>query len=144
MQATIKWVDGVRFLAESGSGHSVTVEGPESHGGRDTGMRPMELILAGLGGCTSFDVINILKKSRQNVIDCIATLEAERADEVPAVFTKIHVHFVVTGHNLKHSAVERAVELSAEKFCSASIMLERAGVDISHDFEIIDLEVRGD
>ncbi len=144
MKATIKWVDGVRFLAESGSGHSITLEGPESHGGRNTGMRPMELMLAGLGGCTSFDVMNILKKSRQDVTDCVASLSAERADAVPAVFTKISIHFLVSGHNLKHSAVERAVALSAEKFCSASIMLEQAGVDISHSFEIVELKAKGD
>lgn len=138
MQATINWVDGVRFLAESGSGHTVVVEGPESHGGRNTGVRPMELMLMGLGGCTSFDVMNILKKSRQQVTGCVAQLEAERADVVPAVFTRIKVHFVVTGNNLKEAAVARAVSLSAEKFCSASIMLEQAGVEISHSFEIVD------
>lgn len=138
MQATVKWVDGVKFLAESGSGHTVVVEGPESHGGQNTGVRPMELMLMGLGGCTSFDVMNILKKSRQQVSDCVAQLEAERADEVPAVFTKIKVHFVVTGHELKESAVVRAVSLSAEKFCSASIMLEKGGVEISHSFEIVE------
>lgn len=138
MQATINWVDGVRFLAESGSGHTVVVEGPESHGGRNTGVRPMELMLMGLGGCTSFDVMNILKKSRQQVTGCVAQLEAERADAVPAVFTRIKVHFVVSGNNLKEAAVARAVSLSAEKFCSASIMLEQAGVEISHSFEIVD------
>lgn len=142
MKAKIKWIDGVRFLAESGSGHTVTVEGPESYGGSNTGMRPMELMLAGLGGCTSFDVMNILKKSRQDVTDCVAVLSAERADEVPAVFTKIGIHFEVTGRNLKPSAVERAVALSAEKFCSASIMLEKAGVEITHSFEVIDSQVQ--
>lgn len=139
MQATIKWVDGVRFLAESGSGHSLTIEGPESEGGRNTGVRPMELILMGLGGCTSYDVMSILKKSRQQVVDCVASLTAERADEIPAVFTKINVHFTVTGTGLKESAVSRAVSLSAEKFCSASIMLEKGGVEITHSFEIVEL-----
>jgi len=143
MQATIKWVDDVNFLAESGSGHQVVIDGPESHGGRNAGARPMELILMGLGGCTSFDVMSILKKSRQEVVDCVAHLEAERAEEVPAVFTKIKIHFVVSGRSLKEAAVARAVSLSAEKFCSASIMLERAGVEISHSFEIKDLNVTG-
>jgi len=93
-----------------------------------------------LGGCTNFDVMSILKKSRQDVIDCVAELEAERADAVPSVFTKIHVHFVVKGRNLKEAHVKRAVELSAEKYCSASIMLEAAGVEITHDYEIIEVE----
>lgn len=140
MQATIKWVDEVRFIAQSGSGHAFVVEGPESHGGKNTGPRPMELMLMGLGACTSFDVVNILKKSRQQVVDCEAQLEGERADEVPAVFTKIRVHFVVSGHQLKDAAVARAVSLSAEKFCSASIMLEKAGVEISHSYEIKEVE----
>jgi putative redox protein len=140
MQAKIKWVDGVRFLAESGSGHTVTIEGPPSHGGNNTGIRPMELLLLGLGGCTSFDVMNILGKARQKVTDCVAEIEAERADEVPAVFTKIKVHFKVSGKDLKEAAVARAVSLSAEKFCSASIMLEKGGVEISHSFEILEDE----
>ena len=110
MQATIKWVEDVNFLAESGSGHQVVVDGPESHGGRNAGARPMELILMGLGGCTSFDVMSILKKSRQEVTDCVAHLEAERADEVPAVFTKIKIHFVVSGRSLKEAAVARFVK----------------------------------
>jgi len=97
----------------------------------------MELVLLGLGACTSFDVMDILKKSRQRVTDCVTELTAERAESIPAVFTKIHVHFVVTGHDLKSSHVERAVALSSEKYCSASIMLERGGVEITHDFEIV-------
>lgn len=140
MQATVKWVDGVRFLAESGSGHTVIVEGPPSHGGRNTGVRPMELLLLGLGGCTSFDVMNILSKARQQVTDCVAEIEAERAEDVPSVFTKITVHFKVSGKALKEAAVARAVSLSAEKFCSASIMLEKGGVEINHSFEIIAVE----
>ncbi len=90
----------------------------------------------GLGGCTSFDVMSILRKSRQDVTDCVASIEAERADSVPSVFTRIHIHFVVTGRNLKAPLVERAVKLSAEKYCSASIMLEKGGVNISHDYEV--------
>lgn len=136
MQATINWIDGVRFLGESGSGHSVTIEGPQSHGGRNTGIRPMEMVLLGLGGCASFDVMSILQKSRQHVDACVAKLEAERSEEVPAVFTKINMHFEVSGVGLKEAAVARAVALSAEKFCSASIMLERAGVEITHSYSV--------
>jgi len=139
MKARIKWVQDVMFLAESGSGHSVVMDGPEDHGGRNMGVRPMEMLLMGLGGCSSFDVMSILKKSRQNVVDCVAELEAERADAVPSVFTKIHMHFVVKGYNLKDAQVKRAVALSAEKYCSASIMLEKGGVEISHDYEIVEL-----
>ena len=128
----------MQFLAESGSGHAVLIEGPESEGGRNIGIRPMEMMLLGLGGCTSFDVISILGKARQSVSDCVAEISAERADEVPSVFTDIHVHFVVKGKNLKESHVRRAVELSADKYCSASIMLARGGVNISHDFEIVE------
>ncbi len=138
MQATVKWVDGVMFLGESGSGHTVTMDGPEDHGGRNMAARPMEMILMGLGGCASFDVVSILKKSRQKVTDCQVQLSAERADAVPSPFTKIHLHFVVSGQSLKPSQVEKAVSLSATKYCSASIMLEAAGVELSHDFEIVD------
>lgn len=139
MQARIKWVQDAMFLGESGSGHSVVMDGPEDHGGRNMGVRPMEMMLMGLGGCTSFDVMSILKKSRQDVVDCVAELQAERADAVPSVFTKIHVHFVVKGRQLKEAQVKRAVALSAEKYCSASIMLEQAGVEITHDYEIVEL-----
>ena len=139
MKATIKWLDGVQFLAESGSGHAVLVEGPESEGGRNIGCRPMELMLMGLGGCTSYDVINILGKARQSVRDCVAEISAQRADDVPRVFTGIHVHFTVTGKNLKDSHVKRAVDLSADKYCSASIMLGRGGVEITHDYEIVNI-----
>jgi putative redox protein len=102
------------------------------------GVRPMEMILLGVGGCSSFDVIDILQKGRHDVIDCITELTAERVDAVPAVFSKIHLHFKVTGRNLSAVAVERAVKLSAEKYCSASIMLSKAGVEISHDFEVLE------
>lgn len=140
MQATIKWVDGAMFLGESGSGHAVVMDGPVDHGGRNLGVRPMEMILLGLGGCASFDVINILKKSRQDVRDCRVELQGERAEGVPSPFTKIHIHFVVTGKGLKATHVERAVKLSAEKYCSASIMLEAAGVKLSHDYQVLDIE----
>lgn len=115
------------------------MDGPEDHGGRNMGVRPMEMLLMGLGGCSSFDVMSILKKSRQNVVDCVAELQAERADAIPSVFTKIHLHFVVKGYGLKDAQVKRAVALSAEKYCSASIMMEAAGVEITHDYEVIEL-----
>ena len=138
MKATVKWVDNAMFLGESGSGHTVVMDGPEENGGRNMGIRPMEMLLIGLGGCTSFDVMSILTKQRLKVTDCVADIEAERADSVPSVFTKIHVHFRVTGHALKESAVERAVKLSAEKYCSASIMLEQGGVEITHSHSVIE------
>jgi|TARA_B110000977_G_scaffold199461_1_gene286931 putative redox protein len=140
MQAKISWAGGVSFTAESGSGHKVTVDGPPNLGGENLGARPMELILMGLGGCAAFDVMTILKKTRQDVTDCVAQLTAERADAVPAVFTKIHLHFVVTGRHLKAKHVARAIKLSAEEYCSASIMLEQGGVEISHDYEVIELD----
>ncbi len=137
MHATIKWVDGASFTATADSGHMVTMDGPPEHGGLNRGARPMEMVLMGMGGCTAFDVLHILRKSRQDVTDCRVELEAERADREPKVFTRIHVHFVVSGHALKESAVKRAVELSAEKYCSASIMLGKTA-DITHDYEIVE------
>ncbi|ALZ27890.1 OsmC family protein [Pseudomonas aeruginosa] len=139
MKARIQWAGEAMFLGESGSGHVVVMDGPPDHGGRNLGVRPMEMVLIGLGGCTNFDVVSILKKARQPVESCEAFLEAERADEEPKVFTKIHVHFVVKGRGLKETQVKRAVELSAEKYCSASIMLGRGGVEITHDYEIVEL-----
>lgn len=136
MKGTIRWAGDVKFEAESGSGHTLVLDGPPEHGGQNQGVRPMELLLLGLGGCSSFDVIHILKKARQEVTDCVAYLDAERADAVPAVFTRIHLHFVVTGRNLKEAQVKRAVELSAEKYCSASIMLAKGGVEITHSHEV--------
>lgn len=136
MKATIKWLGDAMFMGESGSGHAVVMDGPEDHGGRNIGIRPMEMILLGMGGCASFDVVSILRKSRQAVVSCRAELVAERADAVPAVFTKITIHFVVAGDELKEAQVKRAVELSAEKYCSASIMLAKAGVTIDHSYEI--------
>lgn len=137
MKARVKWVEQATFIAESGSGHAVVMDGPPDMGGRNLGVRPMEMLLLGMGGCTAFDVIHILKKGRQQVTDCVADLEAERADEDPKIFTKIHVHFVVKGKALDEKRVARAVELSAEKYCSASIMLANGGVEISHDYELI-------
>ena len=139
MQATVKWVDGVMFVGETGSGHAVVMDGPPDHGGRNIGMRPMEMILLGVGGCSSFDVVQILQKGRHDIVKCVAEISAERVDAVPSVFSKIHLHFVVSGRGLKPEAVERAVKLSAEKYCSASIMLAKSGVDITHDFEVIEV-----
>jgi putative redox protein len=136
MNVTINWGGDAKFIGQSGSGHEIVMDGPPDHGGKNQGPRPMEMLLLGLGGCTSFDVMSILQKSRQKVSDCQANIEAERADEVPSVFTKINIHFVVKGENLKDSLVKRAVSLSAEKYCSASIMLEKGGVEITHSYEI--------
>lgn len=137
MKARIKWVENVCFMGESETGHAVVLDGAPEAGGRNLGMRPMEMLLIGMGACTSFDVVTILKKARQPVTDCVAEIEAARADEVPKVFTTIHVHFVVTGKGLNAVQVERAVKLSAEKYCSASIMLGKAA-EITHDFEIVE------
>ena len=137
MKARVKWVDGKMFVGESGSGHAVVMDGAPEAGGRNLGIRPMEMLLIGLGGCSSFDVVMILEKGRQAITDCVAEIEAERADTDPKVFTKIHVHFVVTGRNLDAGKVERAIALSAEKYCSASIMLG-ATAKITHDFEIVE------
>jgi putative redox protein len=136
MKAVVKWVDGVMFIGESGSGHSVVMDGAPDQGGRNMGVRPMEMLLLGLGGCASYDVIAMLKKGRQQIVDCKAEVDAERADAVPAVFSKIHINFVVSGNNLKEKQVKRAVELSAEKYCSASIMLGAAGVVMTHSYSI--------
>jgi len=137
MKARIKWIEGAAMLAESGSGHAVVMDGPPDFGGRNLGVRPMEMLLMGMGGCTQFDVLLILRKARQQVTDCVVELEAERAAEDPKVFTRIHAHFVVTGRDLNPNQVERAIRLSAEKYCSASIMLGRTA-EITHDFEIRD------
>jgi len=136
MKARIKWVDNAMFVAESGSGHAVVIDGPPDGGGRNMGVRPMEMLLMGTGACSAYDVLLILRKGRHSVTDCVCEVSAERADEVPSVFTKIHLHFIVSGDGLKESVVKRAVQLSAEKYCSASIMLGKTA-EISHDFEII-------
>ena len=136
MKATITWKQDAMFEGESGSGHKVIMDGPENAGGRNQGVRPMEMLLLGVGTCSAFDVINILKKSRQDVTDCVTEVDAVRADAVPAVFEKIHLIFRVTGNGLDPAKVKRAVDLSAEKYCSASIMLDRAGVEMSHEFII--------
>ncbi|MDX5333381.1 MAG: OsmC family protein [Gammaproteobacteria bacterium] len=135
MKARVKWLDYMSFVGESGSGHSVVMDGAPEAGGRNLGIRPMEMLLLGMGGCTSFDVVMILKKARQEIVDCEVHLEAERAETEPKVFTRIHAHFVVVGRDLSEKHVRRAVELSAEKYCSASIMLGKTA-EITHDFEI--------
>jgi putative redox protein len=140
MKASVQWTGNASFKAESETGHSVQMDGPPDHGGENLGPRPMEMMLMGRGGCASFDVMSMLKKGRQDVVSCVAELEAERADAVPAVFTKIHLKFIVSGRKLKDAQVKRAVSLSAEKYCSASIMMEKAGVEVSHSYIVNDVE----
>lgn len=135
MKTTITWTGEASFDAVSDSGHTVHLDGPPDFGGQNTGPRPMELVLMGMGGCTAFDVVLILRKSRVDISDCVAEVSAERAETDPKVFTKIHVHFIVTGRNVPPQQVERAIRLSAEKYCSASIMLAKTAA-ITHDFEI--------
>ncbi len=139
MKARIKWIENVSFVAESGSGHALVIDGAPEGGGRYLGPRPMEVVLMGTGGCTAYDVMHILRKSRAPVTDCVLEIDSERAAEDPKVFTKIHFHFIVTGRGLKAAQVERAVHLSAEKYCSASIMLGKTAA-ITHDFEIREAE----
>lgn len=136
MKSRIKWQGSVSFLGESESGHSVLMDGAPEAGGKNLGPRPMEMLLMGLGGCTTFDVVMILKKGRQDINDCVVEIDAARAIVDPKVFTHIHLHFILTGKNLNRSQVERAINLSAEKYCSASIMLKNT-VEITHDFEIV-------
>jgi putative redox protein len=135
VKARIKLADGMTFVAESGSGHAVVVDAAPDIGGRDLGARPMELVLMGTGACSAVDVVLILRKARQPITDCVVELEAERAPEDPKVFTKIHLHYVVTGKGLAQSQVERAVKLSKEKYCSATIMLA-ATAQITFDYEV--------
>jgi putative redox protein len=137
MKARVKWLEGTAMVGESGSGHALVMDGPPDLGGRNLGVRPMEMLLLGLGGCTEFDVLMILRRARAEVTDCVVELTAERAETDPKVFTRIHVHFIVTGRDLKPKQVERAIALSAEKYCSASIMLG-AVAQVTHDFEIRD------
>ncbi|MDO9370982.1 MAG: OsmC family protein [Gammaproteobacteria bacterium] len=136
MKARVKWVENSMFVAQSGSGHSVVLDGPPEAGGQNLGVRPMEMVLMGLGGCTAFDVVDILRKKRETVSDCVVEISAERADTVPKVFTKIHLHYIVRGSNVKEESVQRAVELSAEKYCSVSMMLNKS-VAMTHDYEVI-------
>ena len=135
MKARIKLVEGITFVAESGSGHAVVVDAAADIGGKNLGARPMELVLMGTGACTAIDVVHILRKARQPITDCVVELEAERAPEDPKVFTRIHLHYAVTGKGLSGAQVERAVKLSKEKYCSATIMLA-ATAEITFDYEV--------
>ena len=137
MKARVEWKDEASFLAESGSGHTVLMDGPPEAGGKNSGPRPMEMLLMGTGGCAAFDVVMILKKSRQEISDCVVEIEAERAAQEPKVFTRIHFHFILTGQKLNSAQVERAIKLSAEKYCSASIMLAKTA-QLTHDFDIVE------
>lgn len=138
MECTVRWHEGMSFIAQTGSGHLVAMDGAPEAGGHNWAPRPMEMVLAGTGGCTAFDVVMILQRSRQDVRDCAVKLSAERADADPKVFTRIHFHFTVTGRGLKPESVERAIKLSAEKYCSASIMLGKTAA-MTHDFEIVEI-----
>lgn len=137
MKARASWVEGMAFMGEAGSGHAVVMDGAPEYGGRNIGIRPMEMLLIGLAGCTGFDVVSILKKGREAVTGCDVEVEAERATEDPKVFTKIHLSYRVTGRGLAHAKVERAVTLSKEKYCSASIMLG-ATAEMSYALEVVD------
>lgn len=139
MQAIIKWTDGMQFIGESGSGHSIVLDGAPEVGGQNTGMRPMEMLLLSMGGCSAMDVIFILRKARQNVRDCNIVIEGDRVDTVPKVFNKIHMQYNITGHDLDPKQVERAVNLSANKYCSVTLMLKKA-TKVSHDFTVTQVE----
>jgi putative redox protein len=139
MEVKVSWngPSGMDFRAQTGSGHLVTMDGAPEAGGHNLAPRPMEMVLLGTGGCTAFDVVLILKKGREDVRGCDVTLKAERAETEPKVFTKIHFHFTVTGRNLKPATVERAIKLSHEKYCSASIMLAKSA-EMTHSFDIVE------
>jgi putative redox protein len=142
MKARIKWLDHMSFVGESASGHSIVMDASPDDGGRNLGLRPMETVLLGLGGCTAIDVMLILQKARQQVEDCVVDISAERAAEVPKVFTKIHLHYRVKGRDLSAKQVERAINLSAEKYCSVTKMLEKTA-QMTHDFELLGTPVDG-
>ena len=137
MKASVTWTGGMSFEGKADSGHAVVMDASPDFGGENKGSRPMELLLIGMGGCTSIDVMSMLNKSRQDVTDCVAEISAERAESIPKVFTRIHVHFKVTGRGLDPKRVAHAIELSAQKYCSASIMLGKTA-EITHDFELIE------
>lgn len=136
MRATVKWLGEAAFEGVAGSGHTVRMDGPPEFGGQDSGVRPMEMLLLGLGGCTAFDVVHILQRGRHPVSDCEVDVQAERAASDPKVFTRIHLHYRVRGDGLRDGAVRRAVDLSAEKYCSASIMLGQVA-ELTHDYEAV-------
>jgi putative redox protein len=137
MKVRVKWIENVAFVAETQSSHAIVMDGAPEGGGRNLGPRPMETMLAGTGGCTAYDVVTILKKSRQDISDCVVEIDADRAPADPKVFTRIHFHFLIKGRNVKREHVARAIELSAHKYCSASIMLGKTA-QITHDFEILE------
>lgn len=137
MKARVKWVEDVTFVGECDSGHAVVMDGPPESGGKNRGLRPMEMLLVGMGGCTAFDVVVILKKARQPVVDCEVLVDAERAPDPPKVFTRIHVHYRVRGDGLSEAQVKRAIDLSSQKYCSASVMLGKTAA-ITHDYEILE------
>jgi putative redox protein len=137
MKVRVKWIEDVVFFGETESNHAIVMDGAAEGGGRNLGPRPMETLLAGTGGCTAYDVVTILKKSRQDISDCVLEIDAERASADPKVFTRIHFHFTIKGRNVKREHVERAIQLSAEKYCSASIMLAKTAT-ISHDFDLVE------
>jgi putative redox protein len=139
MECTVKWVgpEGMAFVAETGSGHAVVMDGAPEGGGRNLGPRPMEMVLLGTGGCTAYDVVLILRKSGEPVTGCEVQVRAERAATDPKIFTRIHFHFVVRGKAVKPGKIEQAIKLSAQKYCSASIMLAKTA-EITHDFELVE------
>ena len=139
METQLKWAGNAAFIGTASSGHTVVMDGPAEGGGRNLGPRPMEMLILGMGACSTYDVVSILKKSRQEITDCEIKITSQRADSDPKVFTDIQLHFIVSGHNLKEKQVERAIKLSAEKYCSASIMLG-ATANITHDFEIVNVD----
>lgn len=138
MQARVKWVENAAFVGETGSSHAVVIDGPPDIGGRNLGARPMELMLLSVGSCSAVDVVHILKKARQPVSDCFVEVEGKRAETEPKVFTDIHLKFVIQGKGMNENQVRRAVELSADKYCSASIMLKRGGVNVTHSYELVE------
>ncbi|MCP5425883.1 MAG: OsmC family protein [Gammaproteobacteria bacterium] len=135
MKARVKWLEDMTFVGESGSGHAIVMDAAQEVGGHDLGVRPMEMLLLGLGGCTAIDVLHILRKARQSVEDCTVEISAERADTDPKVFERVQVHFVISGANLREEHVKRAISLSAEKYCSVSIMLGKTA-EMSHTYEL--------
>ena len=137
MKTTIKWIDGVSFVGESGSGHAVVIDGAPEHGGRNIGVRPMELFLMGAAACTAFDVVHILRKARQAIAECTVEVDAERAPTDPKVFTKIHLRYKLAGRGLGERQVERAVKLSKEKYCSATLMLAKTA-EITYEIAIVE------
>ena len=137
MNISVKWIDGMLMVGKSDSGHAIVMDGPPEIGGENLGVRPMEMLLLGMAGCTMIDVVSTLKKMREDVVDSQTQVSADRSEEYPKVFTNINVHFIIRGKNLKPSKVDKAIKLSAEKYCSASIMLGKTAV-ITHDFEIIE------